>query len=78
MIWSDLVTTKVVKFANSFMNYILELGHDFSATEVNSKNKSVTSLFPALSEIITEKQALDLEQKLSKKEDETKKTKFKI
>lgn len=72
------INSKVLTFVNSCMNYALNLNHNFSPTETNKNNQSIGSLCFELAAIITEKQALDLETKLSKKDVETKNTKFKI
>lgn len=72
------MNSKVITFLNSCMNYASKQNVYFSVTETNNKNQSISSLYPALGEFISEKQALDLLQKLGKKENETKKINFKI
>lgn len=72
------LNSKTYTFVNLCVNYALNSNHEFSTTEVNKKNQSIVSLCPELASIITEKYALDLEQKLSKKEGDINKAKFKI
>jgi hypothetical protein len=67
------LTPNIIKFINACLNYANEQNYDFSINEINKRGDSILSRSPKVAEYITEQKVLDLNQKLSKKEDTTKK-----
>lgn len=73
----DKLMPNVIKFINSCLTYADSHNYDFSISKIDKRGKSILSQSYKVSEYITEKKVLDLNNNLSKKEDTTKKT-FKL